>query len=227
MWASFRDARRWANAAERSGARIERLRRDVQAKSGLPFLVPNLPAHEEGAYLFAYGFADFFREPFPASPVGVWPDRPLFGFEDGRRVEPAVVEPLEVEVEGPLVLDARGLEPEGGSPTLAFEASPSAGARFEVVLFTPSGYQVASRFEGLVPAGATWRTDLRTLLLGRGPRFSIGEAWLQAVDLGAEEAYLELRLFEADGSARISRWLPVRWGADFPALVAREMGYDS
>ncbi|MEX1024961.1 MAG: hypothetical protein WD226_07775 [Planctomycetota bacterium] len=221
----LRDVMLWQAAAEHAAARVARIRNEVAGASGLPVLIPDLPAHRDGAYLFAFGTAQRFQAPFPPSPVEVWPERPLFGFRDSVRARADDALPLAVRLEEPLVLDERALQSGAGSPVLHLESAAPADARLEVLLFTPSGYEVATNFEAGGGGADAATLDLRRVVLARGPRTSLADAWLQAVDLGAERMFLEFR-FVANGEVlAASEWLELRWEPTFPAVVARALGY--
>ena len=222
------DARAWAHQAELSEARYTALssRLEREPRTPLPVLVDELPATLNDRYLFAFGIADRFRAPFVEVEREVWPLRPLFGFEDSRRAPSRTtldgergnwraleVTPNRVHLDLSLLSDA------ANPTTLEWTTEVDAAGRLEALLFTPSGYEVAHTFQSS-------DLSLRTLLLGRGDRFSLAQAWMQAVDLGAERTYLELRWLVADGTPFASEWIELTWDDGFETQVARALGFE-
>jgi len=197
-----------------------------------PVLAAGFPRAWRGAYCLGWGAADRFRAPFEVAPRPVWPLRAMFPatperplavaaradgtawpFDDSPVVallalrDEAGGEPVRLE------LDERSFQSvPDRSPRLAF--GPFEGAlRIEVVAYTELGY--ASALLGGPGSGET--SLMRILSAADTSRVAtIGDALLQARDVGATRAFLELRAVGAEGALlAASPWIEVAWD---PAL---------
>lgn len=254
--AAVADAREWGAAGEEAGAVVEEIRAQVAefAPSERPLLRYGIPRHHGGAYCLAWGVADRFRAPFPATPRPVWPVRPLFDAPPevgvrrdtvvaprARLVDPfsdqgrgAELLPVSVGGErgfGTLVLDRSIAEEPDATPVLeVWESSPlPPDTLFEFVVYTELGYGAGTWHDAgpgvLVPLpGAAELPEgtpgearvrlvsLRQVLLAPGPVAGLSWNLLQAADVGAQEALLEVRAVAPDGRLlAASRPLPLSW----------------
>jgi hypothetical protein len=219
--------------------------------SDLPALVPGLPGSSGGAYCLAWGVADRFRAPFPESPRPVWPLRSLFPAAGAASLalalEPDAVGRVFPDLARPLVpalvptgaggglaagepvtsilLDERVfLGGEDRSPRLALALSEPRGEEkgiLELVVYTELGHLSARA--GFFPLdGSTRELGLRAVLAFSGGVATVGQALMQAADVGARNAYLELRVLDRRGELLAAApWIELRWGAE---LLARALG---
>jgi hypothetical protein len=191
-----------------------------------PLLWDGFPGTHRGAYCLGFGLADRFRAPFPTSARPVWPLRPLFvqsepmrepvglpdgdGFRDPFDASTRLVGGLElpgIEV----LLDGEAFNPtdvaasvpvDGRVPKAQVDLSPRidlvgapAGAKLELLLLTEAG------IEGIVPGtfdqeGRASFTLTEMCFVEKG---LLGAALMQTADLGATDAYLEIRALDSNG----------------------------
>lgn len=241
---AWRDTREWTEAARVAEVRIELARRLVSAAepSALPVLFDAFPTSWAGAYCLGFGAADRFRAPFPSTPRAVWPLRPMFGLPESQR-EPIVpvradgsLWPWTDAVRVPLL---RVTGPDGAALTVlelderVFPArddrSPAveihgrfASASIELVAYTELGYEPA-------PWRPTGEEELRRLSLREALACSngiatIGQTLLQAADVGATRAFLEIRVVGVSGELHAAaRWIELVWE---PGLRERALSPD-
>jgi hypothetical protein len=248
------DVREWVAAAELADAHVARARAALanEPPSDRPVLDPTLPRTSGGAYCLLFGAADRFRAPFDATPRPVWPRRLLFVPDPARERRPVtaprsdlvwafggaprVVPEMRVTVGGhpvsaPLELDLDVAR--GGGPVLEVRGAYP-GCSLEALVYTDLGYEVGTL--GPLSAGEPGSEDggdaapVVRLSLGAILRASevaaLSAALLQAADLGATRAYLELRaVADGAGGARrppvaASAMIPLVWSPDLPARAA-------
>ena len=108
------------------------------------------------------------------------------------------------------------------SPRLALFAGPGAdGATgVEVLVYTEFGYEVAPWPAPLTPhgGGPVSTASLMGVLASGNGRATLGQALIQAADLGAARAFLEVRAVGGQELVAASPWLELTWG---PELLAR------
>jgi len=216
------------------------------AVSSHPVLHARVPVLHAGALVFPHGFADHFLAPFPETPRPVWPWRPLFRhpasycpplyattnglldpFARGRK--PAL--PVRILDRGEPVdtlrVDRRvlGIEEKGrgGAPPVLEVHLPDGPCRLEILAVTRSGYEPATWSPPEAPRGAgtnrVVRLSVHELL---GLRTRVFDHLLmhvlgRAADLGARQAYLEVRaVSKHNGHERVeaSRWVRITWSPE-------------
>src|SRR5262249_25670762 len=193
-----------------------------------------------GAYCLGFGCADRFRAPFPASPRPAWPWRLVFVADRAReRVppvapradgsfwpldDPRTAPELELFVDGAplagaLTVDERAvLAPEDRSAHLALRAT--SGAALEALIATEIGYEPVAL--GTLDATGAGELTLMQLLTRANGVATVADVLAQAADLGARDAYLELRACAPGGRVlAATRWIELCWP---PGLLARVSG---
>lgn len=214
----------WANAAELAQEIEDRARAlvDQEPPSTLPVLFEGFVPTSDGAYCMNFGAADRFAPPFDTTPRPIWPDWPLFGRVESERQHPAGrggellrpedvdrsrVQILEVRVDAaPLLVDRRVADEPDRSPRLVLEVAPGLeGATLECIVFTKQGYEPAAWPTPL--GGVDLELSLRQVLLLQGPVTTLAAALYQAADLGATNAYLELRILREGQVVASSEWI--------------------
>ncbi|MCZ6596213.1 MAG: hypothetical protein O7B99_01090 [Planctomycetota bacterium] len=229
------DAAEWTAAAVLAEEHVRRTRdtlADVEP-SEHPVFDATLPRTHGGAYCLAWGAADRFRAPFPATPRPVWPWRTIFDRTESKRAPAMVprdqllwpfggsrstVPPILVTIEGadgidPVPVDERvALEPDT-SPVLEIWGTFSFARRIEFLVFTEIGYEPGiwrgGDLEGESarnPRGGADRVrriSLRRILL-QAEAQTLGEALRQAADVGATHAYLQVRAVD-DARGELNR----------------------
>ena len=211
-------------------------------------LFTGFPRTSGGAYCLSWGVADRFLPPFPASPRPVWPLRALFdpdplvletapllrevppprGPLEGALWpldDPPRVPRLEVTREdradlGALVVDERVFQAAVDRSDALRLRCRYPGAMLELAVYTELGYETA-------PLGPLDEAEEHTLTLMQTMGASSGAATIaqtlmQAADLGATRAFLEIRIVGAGGElVAASRWIELVWR---PELLARALG---
>ena len=228
------DTHEWAASAFAGQARIEVARRIVsrEAPAERPVLVGGFPRAHGGAYCLHWGVADRFRPPFAATPRPIWPLRTLFANAASERPaahpldedgvlwpwrQPSAEFGVRVSSQGggaaleTLELDASVLH--GGEDTslvLEIGANSPDATGLEVITYTELGYEPAPL--GVLDANGSLRVSLRSIVSASNGVATVGQTMMQAADVGARRAYIELRAVSSTGSlVASSRWIEVVW----------------
>ena len=248
---AWQDTREWRDAA-RLGEQAVAAARGAVTSAGAgsaPVLVAGFPTATSGAYCLSWGVADRFRPPFPASPRPVWPLRALFDPDPKvqelalalREIphpsgpltgalwpldDPARVPRIAVTLEGrddfgALLVDERAFQAEvDGSDVLRFHGR-FPGDRLELAVYTELGYATAP-FGALAEDLQEHALTLMQTMGASSGAATIAQTLMQAADLGATRAFLELRIVGPRGELlAASRWIELVWR---PELLARALG---
>ena len=238
-WGAFRDASEWSRAAHEAGRQEEAARAIVGGteSSPMPVWIAGFPRSFEGAYCLGWGLTERFRSPFAETPRPIWPWRSVSAFSASERAprsplradgslwptaDPPQVPLLRVGTEGAsapeaLVLDERVLQPDPAlAPALVWKGAYP-GAVVEALVYTPLGYEAV----GLGAAGEQQqhRLSLKTLLEKGNGVYSIAGVLQQSADLGALNAFVEIRVLNRSGEMlAVSPLIELVWDADFLRL---------
>ncbi len=236
---AIRDTHDWAGSARFGEQAVAHARAALTgAETGAsPVLFTGFEPGRNGANCLNFGLAARFRAPFPPAPRPVWPWRNLFlvpgrerdalvaaradgslwPLDDALRVAPLVVLDESGAALVRVELDERAfLAAEDRSPRLSVRDGPP-GAALEGLLFTENGYEPLP-LGTLDGTGAGAASLMQLLAQSNG--IAAGAQILQlAADVGARNAFLELRALGPDGAPlAASRWIELTWS---PELRAR------
>lgn len=239
---AWQDTHDWARSAEQGERVVQQVRAAVRTAevSERPVFGADFPTSLQGAYCLGFGLSARFRAPFPDSPRPVWPWRLVFVHQPARERAPlvapraagtfwplddglAAVAPLLVTHTGSSVarveLDERAFQAEVDDSTRLTLAAGPPGARLEALLVTELGYEPFP-LEPLDGRGTGSLTMMQLLARGNGVAV-VAEALLQAADMGATHAWLELRALGSGGEVRAAApWIRIDWS---PELLARAL----
>ncbi len=219
--------------------------------------VPHLDPSGQ-AYVLMWGLADRFRAPFEPSPRAVWPWRNVFSVHARAALGAplggcvlALHSALDAQQaralapNGPawlalacreagrelahVQLDERLFEArfEAETAHLSWPAQLPAGA-LELVLATELGYEPAPWFADAqsAPRSASLRSALLAHVPGGG--LALWQVLAQAADVGAEHAYLQVRVRAADAApldapVAASGWLRLEWRPQMRRALQRSL----
>jgi len=239
---AWRDTHDWARAAAEGEELVARARAavaDLPPGEG-PVLFQDFPASLHDAYCLGFGVAARFRPPFPATPRPVWPWRLVFvhaperlrqprvaarpdgslrPLDDAPRLASLALEDLEGRAVARLPVDERAVRAaEDRSPRVRLAGAPP-GAPLEALVVTELGYEPV--LAGRADAEGRAELSLMGLLTAGNGVVTLADVLVQAADLGATGAWIELRALDAEGTAVASApWVALEWSADLLERVS-------